>query len=272
MSIAAHKLASGDGWRVHDVVCSHGPRDRTFEERHNSASIAAVTAGTFQYRTQTGSATLAPGALLLGNEGACYECGHAHAVGDRCIAFHLDPPLFESVAAAQPGLRSARFRRPSLPPLPRLVPLLAEAEAARDDRDADAFEELTLRLAAAALVLDTGDSAHNQGVSARDEKRISAALRRIGAEPQAPHSLAGLAREAGMSRYHFLRVFHRVAGLTPHQYVLRLRLHRAALRLRDSAAPITRIAYESGFNDLSTFNHRFRRCMGMTPGAWRARC
>jgi AraC-like DNA-binding protein len=270
MSIAAHMLACGDGWHVQDVICSHGPRDRVFEERHVCVSIAAVTAGTFQYRTQTGAATLAPGALLLGNHGACYECGHAHGVGDRCIAFHLEPHVLESVAAALPGQRRAGFSRPSLPPRPKLVPLLAEAEAAREDRDADAFDELALRFAAATLVLDAGEPVRNENLSARDEKRISGALRRIEAEPQAPHSLAGLARDAGMSRYHFLRVFRRVAGLTPHQYVLRLRLHRAALRLRFDTASITAVAYESGFNDLSTFNRRFRRFMGMTPGAWQA--
>ena len=49
------------------------------------------------------------------------------------------------------------------------------------------------------------------------------------------------------------------------------RLRRAAVRLRRTSDSISAIAYEAGFNDLSTFNRRFRRIMGMTPGAWRRR-
>ena len=73
-----------------------------------------------------------------------------------------------------------------------------------------------------------------------------------------------------MSPYHFLRTFRQVTGMTPHQYVLHARLHRAAQRLRASADPVAKIAFEAGFNDLATFNRRFRRLIGMTPSAFRA--
>ena len=59
--------------------------------------------------------------------------------------------------------------------------------------------------------------------------------------------------------------------MTPHQYVLRTRLHRAAVRLRRSDETISAIAFDAGFSDLSTFNRRFRRLMGASPGAYRAR-
>jgi AraC family transcriptional regulator len=68
-----------------------------------------------------------------------------------------------------------------------------------------------------------------------------------------------------------LRTFREVVGVTPHQFVLRTRLHRAAVRLRRSDAPISAIAFDAGFNDLSTFNRRFRRVMGTSPSAYRAR-
>jgi AraC-like DNA-binding protein len=73
-----------------------------------------------------------------------------------------------------------------------------------------------------------------------------------------------------MSPFHFLRTFQRVAGLTPHQFVLRTRLHRAALQLRRTQDAISTIAFDAGFNDLSTFNRRFKRLMGVTPSAWRS--
>lgn len=269
MSVASHTIASGDGWQVHDVICSHGPQDRPFEEQHGAIAIAAVTAGTFQYRTRQGAATLVPGGLLLGNHGACYECGHAHGVGDRCLAFHFTPSFFEAVAADIPGTRSIDFKSAHLPPDDATLPLLAEAQAARDLGDSAAFEELSLRVAGAALTLPSPHAAPSP--SDRDARRISEAVRRIEADPTAAHSLATLARGARMSAYHFLRTFRRVAGMTPHQFILRARLTRAALRLRQGHERVTAVAFEAGFNDLSTFNRRFRRLLGATPRAYRSR-
>src|SRR6185436_6442988 len=71
-------LARGDGWSVDDVICTSGPEDRPFEERHSRVSIAVVAAGTFQYRSTNGRATLTPGSILLGSAGQCFECGHDH--------------------------------------------------------------------------------------------------------------------------------------------------------------------------------------------------
>jgi AraC family transcriptional regulator len=53
--------------------------------------------------------------------------------------------------------------------------------------------------------------------------------------------------------------------------VLRTRLHRAAVQLARSDQPVAAIAFEAGFNDLSTFNRRFRRLLGSSPTAYRAR-
>src|SRR5262245_47452568 len=153
MAIKTQILASGSGWSVRDVVCDHGPRDRAFVEEHAETTIAAVMQGSFQYRTQAGSAMLVPGSLLLGNFGTCFECGHDHAQGDRCLAFHFTPAFFESVAAGVPGVRKARFSCVSVPPASELVGVLAEAEAARDERDMAALEELAMRLAGAVLTI-----------------------------------------------------------------------------------------------------------------------
>src|SRR3569833_775815 len=234
MAIAADIIASGSGGTVRDVVCDAGPGDPVFEERHADVSIAVVTAGSFQYRTRQGGATLAPGSLLLGNAGACFECGHTHARGDRCLAFHYEPGFFEAAVADLPGAHDARFAQAGLPTLPALTPHVAKAEAARDDRDVGALEELALRFVAAVAGLQRGRRGSRRPQNARDASRVTAALRRIEAAPQAQHSLAALAREADVSPFHFLRTFRQVTGLTPHQFVLRMRRNRAALCLRRS--------------------------------------
>lgn len=269
MRPTSHLLASGRGWRVSDVVCCAGPHDRPFEERHDAICVAVVMEGTFQYRSTLGTAVLAPGAVLLGNAGTCFECGHEHSVGDRCLAFHFAADCFEEVVVAVPKAKM-EFAVPRLPPRPNLMPLVAAAEAARDDGDGAALGELAMRLTGAVLTALAGGDPGGRALSTRDERRVTSALRRIEAEPHERLALTDLAGEAAMSPYHFLRVFRQVVGMTPHQYLLRTRLHRAAVRLRASDEPISAIAFAAGFNDLSTFNRRFRRLMGVSPGAYRA--
>jgi len=268
MTTTAHRLASGKGWHVTDVICTAGPQDRAYEERHDTVCIAAVTRGTFQYRSSEGRAMLAPGGVVLGNHGTCFECGHEHGVGDRCVSFHLAPEYFERVVADVQGTRP-EFNAPRLPPLPELVPMIAAAEAARDEKDKNALEEIALRFSGAVVRILADKRPPDRPPSTSDERRITDALRRIESEPEEATSLTQLADDAAMSPYHFLRVFRQVAGITPHQFTLRMRLHRAAMRLRRSRESISTIALDAGFNDLSTFNRRFRRLMGATPGDYR---
>jgi AraC family transcriptional regulator len=270
MALTSHLLAAGAGWRVDDVICTSGPHDRPFEERHEGMCVAAVTAGTFQYRSSLGSAMLAPGALLLGNDHHCFECGHEHGVGDRCLSFQFTPEFLEGVAAEIPGARKIAFTVPRLPPHPALLPLIAAAEAARERREEAAFEEVALRLAGAVCAALSATRNRQRAPTRRDERRIAAALRLIAAQAEEPLSLAQLAGAAAMSRYHFLRTFRAVVGMTPHQYILHMRLLRAAVCLRRTREEISAIAFASGFNDLSTFNRRFARIIGQSPGAYRA--
>lgn len=273
MSLAAKVLASGSGWRVSDVVCTSGPRDTRYVEQHSAYSIALVTDGNFQYRTAQGSALMTPGSLLLGNEGACFECGHQHGSGDRCLAFHFSAQLFESVVSGVQGARRLAMTVPRLPPIPSVLALLGGAQVLRDESGTpEEFRELGLRLAGAVLAAlnETPSGAARRSPTARDERRVAAALRRIEAQQGMRLSVDELAAGAAVSPFHFLRIFEQVVGITPGQYMLRMRLRRAAVGLRRSNDSISAVALECGFDDLSTFNRQFRRAMGMAPGAYRA--
>lgn len=272
MPLSATLLASGTGWRVSDVICTSGPCDPSYVEQHVAYSIALVTDGNFHYRTAQGSALMTPGSLLLGNEGACFECGHQHSGGDRCLAFHFSPELFESVVAAVPGTRRVTLGMPRLAPLPSVLAPLAAAQALRDrGGEVDEFRELALRVAGAVrAALNEDGSPARRSPTARDERRVAAALRRIEARRGIRLTIEELAAESAVSPFHFLRIFEQVVGVTPGQYMLRMRLHRAAVRLRRSDDSIAAVALDCGFDDLSTFNRQFRRTTGLTPGAYRA--
>ena len=78
-----------------------------------------------------------------------------------------------------------------------------------------------------------------------------------------------MAAEAGLTPFHFLRLFRNVLGVTPHQYLLRARLRRAARLLATDAEAVTNVAYSVGFSDLSNFVRTFRRAAGVSPRAFR---
>jgi AraC family transcriptional regulator len=131
------------------------------------------------------------------------------------------------------------------------------------------LEEIALRLAGLVATRLSRTATSAATPSRHNERRMSEAVRRLEADPETPTTLTALARNCGMSPYHFLRTFRSVVGITPHQFVLAQRLRRAAVRLHESDEPISRIVFDAGFNDLSTFNRRFRRVMGATPTAFR---
>ena len=262
-------LARGAGWGVADVVCTAGPRDASFEEQHDQYSIAIVLAGTFQYRSPLGRAVLTPGSVMLGNHGQCYECGHEHAEGDRCVVFWYAPEYFERLVA-DAGARGGRvdFGVPRLPPLRALSRLAAAAGTGATSSSDVAWEALAIRVAPHVLTLSTG-AAIPATAPPNAEARVTGIVRAIERRPAAALTIAELAHEAGLSPYHFLRTFERLTGVTPHQFVLRTRLREAALRLDDEPGRVLDIALDCGFGDVSNFNRAFLTEFGMSPRQYR---
>lgn len=268
-SPSVHLLAQTDGCTVSEVVCSSGPQDRPFEEQHSVASIAVVVAGTFQYRSSTGCELMTPGSLLLGNAGQSFVCGHEHGTGDRCIAFSYAPEFFEQLTADVGSVKTA-FRALRIPPIRSLSPLVAEVSGLLSGTNRLSYEELGIRVAAQAIELGHGLSAGRTGAEPSSLARITRVVRMMESCPDHSHDLASLAREARLSPYHFLRMFEGLTGATPHQYLLRTRLRRVAIRLRTESVRILDAALECGFGDVSNFNRVFRAEFGVSPRAYRS--
>jgi len=262
-------IADQSLWSLSEYVCSAGPHDRPFEERHDRVSLALVTSGTFRYRTDSGEGLLYPGALLLGNAGACYECGHEHSRGDRCVALHIDRDLYAEIASGASGSNDHAFRRATLPAAPSLAAITVSLQSPNPFRLA--LEETVLELIATVASAAAANHASARRPSAAAMRRIPRVLEYIESHLLSGMDLdlATLSDQATMSRYHFLRAFKRATGLTPHQYVLGRRLRLAAARIQSTAEPIAHVAAAAGFGDLSTFNHLFRGAIGVTPTTFR---
>ena len=269
--LTARVLAEGPGWSVSDVLCTAGPHDRSFEERHPHFFIGLVVAGTFQYHSASGCALLTPGSLMLGNAEQCFECRHEHGTGDRCLSFAYDPEYFGRLASSGGARGRPLFQGLRVPPLPALSALVADACAALSGAPRIGWEELSVQVAAQSVQLAHGLGSESRPVPPNSEAAVAGAVRTIERHPDAPLTLASLAQEARLSPYHFLRMFERVTGVTPHQYVLRTRLRNAAMQLSEGSARVLDVAFDCGFSDVSNFHHAFRKEFGVSPRVYQVR-
>jgi AraC family transcriptional regulator len=81
--------------------------------------------------------------------------------------------------------------------------------------------------------------------------------------------LGSIARAAGLSEFHFARLFKAAIGETPFHFVTRTRMDRAKQLLRKTRLPISEIAERVGYHKLSHFSARFRALSGCGPDAYR---
>ena len=255
--MGAKAVLQREAIQVYDYRCSAGPADRPFVEVHEVHSLAYVRKGSFGYRARGRTFELVAGSILVGRPGDEYVCTHDHHVcGDECMSFQLAPATVEAIGAA-----AATWRVGVLPPLPQLMVLGELAQAVVDGRSDLGLDEVGC-LIASRFVQHQSRTRKKQ--SANDPRAVRAALW-IDAHSHEPIGLEDAAREAGLSPYHFLRQFSKALGVTPHQYLVRLRLRHAARLLAARERSVTDIALDVGFGDVSNFVRSFRRAAGVSP-------
>lgn len=265
----AKVIATGDGWSVADVVCTCGPADRPFEEAHERFAIALVASGTFQYRSAAGRVLMTPGSLMIGTPQQCFECGHEHATGDRCVSFWFDPVYFERLAADAGWRGPLQFATARVPPIRALSGVSARITSGLAAANGAPWEEIGVALAGAVVQWSMDGRSSTPSAGRRAEARITEAVRAIERGSAHEMPLRTLARECGLTPFHFLRTFEGLTGLTPHQYVKRVRLRSAAVQLARGNEKVLDVALDSGFGDVSNFNRAFRGEFGATPREWR---
>jgi AraC-like DNA-binding protein len=251
-------VLAGDSVTAVDYLCEAGASAKPFAELHGASSVSFVRKGSFGYASRGRRCELVPGSTLVGRARDEYACTHDHACGDECLSFQFAPELAEALDD-----RPATWRAGALPPLPGLVVLGELAQAAAEGRSDVGLDEAGMLYAARALSLvrDAPRTAHR--ATPRERRRAVEAALWIEANAHEALDLGSVARQVGLSRFHFLRVFAKVLGVTPHQHLVRSRLRRAARLLARDACAVTDAALEAGFGDLSNFVRTFRRAVGV---------
>ncbi len=261
--MSATVVHASESIQVVDYRCTAERHARPFVEVHSEFTVAYVRRGTFGCRARGRTFELVRGSLLVGSPGDEYVCTHDHAGGDECLAFHLAPALASELAG-----RSSAWHSGARPPLAELVLLGELAQAAARGDATLGVDEIGLSLAARFAAL-AADREFRAAPSPADRRRAVDVAQWIDEHAAEPLDLDTIAARAGLSAFHFLRVFSAVIGATPHQYLVRARLRRAAELLVDPARSITDIAYDVGFADVSNFVRTFRRAAGVSPRGFR---
>jgi AraC-like DNA-binding protein len=249
---------------VVDYRCAAVPGDRPFVECHDGFSVSYVRKGSFGYETRGARFEQIAGSVVVGYPGDEYRCTHDHAASDECLCVHLAPELVDRLDAPPEAWRAR-----GMPPLPEMMVLGELAQSAASGASDVGLDEAALLFAARYGRLASGRRPAAGEASARDRRRVVDAARWIDENAAASIDLDGSARQAGLSPFHFLRLFARILGVTPHQHLVRARLRHAARLLAEADLPVTDIAYEVGFGDLSNFARSFRRAAGVSPGDFR---
>jgi AraC-like DNA-binding protein len=254
---------------VIEYRCEAGPNDNPFPEMHEHASISYVCRGSFGCQVGSTSHELIPGAVLVGRPGDEYVCTHDHhAGGDVCLSMRLSDELVDELGLLGGQGRHA-LQSGSVPPLAELGDLGELAHSAARGTTDIGVDEAALWFAARFSELHQSRRASSARISVRDRRRAVSAAHFIEAHATENLMLEDSARAVQLTPFHYLRLFTRVLGVSPHQYLVRARLRLAAKQLSENEQSVTETAYAVGFGDLSNFVRTFTRAAGVTPGEFR---
>jgi AraC-like DNA-binding protein len=227
-----------------------------------------VSAGRGRMRTEDGEVALAPGTGVWMRPGRRYEATHEPKTPLVVNFFHFTlersprgfvPPV-EILRTAHPDFVEATLRR--------ILTLRAKPQASAQASAAALFgallgELVRETLARTAVVTEPGLDQHHREII----QRLAAEIRE---HPGGARSVAALAQTAGYSVDHFSRVFAKVTGRRPQEWIIEARLARARQLLAETGLTVSQIAEALGFRDVFFFSRQFTQRTGQTPTAYRA--
>jgi len=251
-----HTLNSGRHYRPH---------------RHTTLSIGAITEGTVSFSSDGAAFRLIPGTLIVINPEILHACNPVENEARSYYMLYLDTAWCQGVQAAIFGTEE---------------PFLALSETLIDHRDLYteylnvcetlldphasnlAREEKLQTFVERLFVFYCTPSLSSSTASLPDKTRVETARAFMCEHLSSDLTIARIAEISGISPAHFARSFKAATGLSPHRYLLNLRIERAR-ELLATDMPIARIALEVGFTDQSHLNRVFTPIVACTPGEYR---
>ncbi len=254
-------LQSSEWFSRNGIECSRviAREDGFPRHSHDEYVISANLSGIEEIWLSGKNLTVQSGQVTLYNPGTIQSSVFAQQRVEF-ISIHLPQSVIKTLLA-QENLSSnahAPVLREGVLDDPRLFNAICRfADSAREDTHSRQQQELLLLCAE--LLEDPA------GLTGSEEQQIRRVTEYLRTHLTEKPDLQTLAQMAGLSKYHFVRLFTRHTGLPPLQYHMQLRLHQARNLLRQNMHPLE-TAMTLGFYDQSHFINAFRKMMGTTPG------
>ncbi|WP_328332943.1 AraC family transcriptional regulator [Kribbella sp. NBC_00382] len=259
----------------------HTLSDTVAAHTHDFVELAVVGPGEGQHLTSSGERPLQHGDVIVLRPGAWHaftSCSDL-TVANCCVSTRA---LHAELAGLRefPEYRRLLWTDPSVPGSYGVHVGTVDPAAATDAIAAIAALEGHLTTSAAAPGRLLGHLATVLGILAdartptpafKRHPAVAACLALIEAEPAHAWRLDDLAVAVALDPAYLGRLFRKSTGLTPLDYVSRLRAERAAALLANSDLPIARVGAEVGWPDPTYFARRFRALSGLTPTEYRQR-
>lgn len=251
----------------------HPPEHQHLDPREEIGAhwaVSLVEQNAFEVHAAKGNWRLIEGSAFLNRPGLVYRCRHFHHEPlDVCLSLAIDESLIDAlrsdgVPLDQVPIGSAPSNR--LNYLRHRLLRWHEHGGEPIAGEVLAGEVVTAIAGASSRTTPTFRPSHLR----RYGERVDAIRHRLDTRSSERHSLAELAREAELSMFHFARIFRELVGVPPHRYLLKARLARAAMLLREGLA-VTHACYQAGFDSLSHFAEAFRREFGVVPSRYAGR-
>lgn len=234
---------------------------------HDTYAIGNIEAGCETWNARGRRHFAGPGDLVFNNpldvhDGAPANGGYSYRMTYPGVDF------IRLVAGSVTGqaVNDTPFFREAVVHDPEGARLFAAAHTALEqNQDGLAGEELLLRAYGRMLVLHADLREEPLGREAGPVARVRSLIEARYCEDL---RLDDLAAAAGLSTHHLIRAFRREIGLTPHAYVIDVRVRRAQDSLKNGTAP-AEAAAATGFADQAHLTRAFKARLGVTPGAYR---
>lgn len=252
-----------------EFVTASVSSQRQAPHAHETFVIGGISGG---YGTQfiRGSQRLAgTGDLTLYNPGEIHDCAPGCEAGfDYRVSY---PSIDMMKRVAKEVSRDSRigtpfFKAPIIRDPNGLAAFTVAHRTIELDRDTLAGDERLIEVYAGFLIRHAEIKPASVGREQRPIERVKVMIADRCTEDI---SLAELAAEAGLSRFHLIRVFQRATGQTPHAYLINRRVEHAKLRLR-AGEKLSAVAVAAGFSDQAHLTRVFKARVGVTPGVYRA--
>jgi len=230
---------------------------------HDAVEIALVESGAVKYAIGAREFVAREGQVVIVPRGVAHATTFLTEV--RAVALWLGADFVAEVADAMgPGIAKVALDAGVLAAdTARTRALLGilvdeiEGGAPGATRAAEALTE--------SVVIEILRAAPRASTRSGRDPRVAQAIAQMNESYAEPLGIDDLAKTARMSRFHFSRLFRDETGEAPYQYLLRVRVARAAELLRGGHCSVTEAAFASGFSDLSRFASTFKKHTGKRP-------